>query len=172
MDEKYSLYTKILIVDADMRNPRLPKLMGISSIGTHGLSEFLAGIDAAPHICPTIHANLSFLSSGAESSNTTALLSSSMVVKLMQYCDENYDYVIIDTPPLNMMTDAIFFSNYIDGYIVVTRADYSDVNSVEETVRMLTNVNAKVAGLVLCSLDTKKMKKSSRYGRNGKYGAY
>ena len=90
----------------------------------------------------------------------------------MQYCDENYDYVIIDTPPLNMMTDAIFFSNYIDGYIVVTRADYSDVNSVEETVRMLTNVNAKVAGLVLCSLDTKKMKKSSRYGRNGKYGAY
>ena len=164
--------SKILIVDADMRNPRLPKLIGISSRGTHGLSEFLAGIDDVPHICDTIHSNLSFLSSGAESSNTTALLSSSMMTKLMQYCDENYDYVIIDTPPLSIMTDAIFFSNYTDGYVVVTRSDYSDVNSVEETVRMLTNVNAKVIGLVLCSLDTKKNKRSSRYGRYGKYGKY
>lgn len=163
---------KILLVDADMRNPRIPQLLSIPVRGVHGLSEFLAGIDEKPNVLPTRHPNLSFLSSGAESTNTTALLSSSMMNKLISYFDENYDYVIIDTPPLNVVTDAVFFSEHIDGYILTARADYSDIASVEEAVQTLDNVEANIIGFVLCSLDTKRMKRYGRYGKYGKYSRY
>lgn len=163
---------KILLIDADMRNPRIPQLTNIPIRGVHGLSEFLAGIDDEPNIVETVHPNLSLLPSGAESTNTTALLSSAMMDRLMSYCDDNYDYVIIDTPPINIVTDAVFFSEHADGYMIVTRADYSDVSSVGDTVQVLENVNAKIIGFVLCSLDTKRMKRYGRYGKYGKYSRY
>lgn len=163
---------KILLIDADMRNPRIPQLLKMSIRGVHGLSEFLAGIDEEPNILGTAHPNLSFMPSGAESTNTPALLSSSFMNKLIEYCDANYDYVIIDTPPINIVTDAVFFSESADGYMVVTRADYSDVSSVEDTIKVLENVNAKIIGFVLCSLDTKRMKRYGRYGKYGKYSRY
>ena len=163
---------RILLVDADMRNPRIPKLINVGGRGVHGLSEYLAGIDTTPNILPTIHPNLSVLPSGAESTNTTALLSSNMMQKLMEYCDSYYDYVIIDTPPLNIVTDAVFFSEYTDGFILVTRADYSDVNSVSDTLQILANVEAKVIGFVLCSLDTKRAKKYGKYGKYSRYDTY
>ncbi len=160
---------RVLLIDADMRSPRVAQLLGIDSGDKHGLSEFLAGIDETPNLIETIYPNLSLLTSGAESVNTPALLASSKVEKLVQYCEANYDYVIIDTPPINVVSDAIFLSGHVDGYIIVTRADYSDINSVSEAVDKLLKVDANVLGSVLCSLDTKRL---SSYGKNGNYAKY
>lgn len=164
---------KVLLIDADMRNPRIPKLLELPCRGVHGLSEYLAGIDEVPNMLETVHPNLSFLPSGAESINTAALLSSSTMNKLMDFCDRNFDYVIIDTPPLNVVTDALFFNDHVDGFMLVARADYSDVNSVDETLQVLANVEANVIGFILCSLDTKRIRKyGGRYGKYGKYSRY
>lgn len=160
---------RVLLIDADIRSPRVAQLLGIDTEDRHGLSEFLAGIDDTPTLTKTAYPNLSLLTSGAESVNTPALLASSKVEKLIAYCEANYDYVIIDTPPINVVSDAIFLAGYVDGYVIVTRADYSDVNSVSEAVDKLVKVDAKVLGSVLCSLDTKRM---ARYGKYGKYNSY
>ena len=163
---------KILLVDADMRSPRVAQLLNIDTRDVHGLSEFLAGIDDKPNVLETIYPNLSLLSSGAENANTPALLSSSKMAALTEYCDANYDYVIFDTPPVNVVTDAVFLSDHVDGYILATRADYSDITSLNEAVNTLTRVEAKIFGVVLCSLDTKRAKRYGGYGKYGKYGRY
>ena len=163
---------KIVLIDADMRSPRVAKLLDMDVRGVHGLSEYLADIDSTPNFSESKYPNLSILTSGAESANTPALISSSRVGELIKYCEENYDYVIIDTPPINVVTDAALLTDYVDGYIMVTRADYSDINSVSEAVSVLQKVDAKVLGFVLCSLDTKKLQRYGRYGKYGKYGRY
>ncbi len=163
---------KILLVDADMRSPRVAQLLDIDTRGVHGLSEFLAGIDDTPNVMPTVHPNLMLLASGAENANTPALLSSSKMALLTEYCNNNYDYVIFDTPPVNIVTDAVFLSDHVDGYILVARADYSDINSLNDAVNTLTRVEGKIFGVVLCSLDTKRAKRYGGYGKYGKYGRY
>ena len=163
--------TKILLIDADMRSPRVAKLLGIDTRDHHGLSEYLAGIDEEPTITESIYPNLSIITSGAENTNTPALLSASKMRRLVEYCDANYDYVIIDTPPINIVTDAVFLSEHVDGYVIVTRADYSDVHSVADAISTLEKVEGHILGIVLSSLDSKKMARYG-YGRYGKYGRY
>ena len=163
---------KVLLVDADMRSPRVPQLLGLEGSGEHGLSEYLAGIDAVPNTLSTRYDNLFVLASGAENVNTPALLSSSRLEKLCEYCNANYDYVIIDTPPINVVSDAVLFSEHVDGYILVARADYSDVNALSEAASTLEKVDAKILGITLCSLDTKRVRGYGRYGRYSRYGRY
>jgi len=161
---------KILLVDSDMRSPRVTALLNIESKGLHGLSEFLAGIDEKPNIIPSIYPNLSILPSGAENVNAPGLISSSKMLSLIKLCDESYDYVIFDTPPINVVPDALLLSDHTDGYILIARADYSDVNSMSEAVSSLERVNANILGIVLCSLNTKRTKKYGRYSKH--YSSY
>ena len=155
---------RILLVDADMRSPRIAPLLNIASGNVHGLSEYLAGIDDTPStITSSIYPNLDVLTSGAENTNTTALLSSAAMQRLSDFFNQNYDYVIIDTPPISLVTDAIFFREYTDGYLVIARADYSDVNEISEAVRVLTDLEANIFGFVLCSINSKRTKK---YGKS------
>ncbi len=163
---------KILLIDADMRSPRVAQLIDSQNRHAHGLSEYLAGIDEVPNVISSIYPNLSLLTSGAENANTPALLSSSRLANLIKYCEENYDYVIFDTPPVNVVTDAVFLGGHVDGYILVARADYSDVNSLAEAVSTLEKVEAKILGIVLSSLDTKRAKRYGRYGKYNKYSKY
>ncbi len=147
---------RILLIDADMRTPSVASLMNIGTEGVHGLSEFLAGMDEVPSVVPSIYQNLDVLTSGAAHTNTTALLSSSAMQHLAEFCDEGYDYVIIDTPAVNSVTDAVFFSGYTDGYLLAVKADRSDVNSISEAIRVLSGVEANIIGFVLCSVDPKR----------------
>ena len=150
---------RILLIDADMRTPSVASLMNIGTDGVRGLSEFLAGMDESPSVVPSIYQNLDVLTAGASHTNTTALLSSSAMQRLSDFCDEGYDYVIIDTPAVNAVTDAVFFSGYSDGYLLAVRADHSDVNAISEAIRVLSGVEANIIGFVLCSVDPKRIGK-------------
>ena len=165
--------SKILIIDADMRSPRVIELLGLNDKKRHGLSEYLAGIDQDPNIIPSsVHKNLSILLSGAQNANTPGLVASTRMETLIEYCNNEYDYVIIDTPPVNIVSDAIMLSDYVNGYILVCRADYSDVNSLADAMDNLTRAGAKIFGTLLSSYNAKSTKKYGRYGRYGKYGRY
>ena len=165
--------SKILIIDADMRSPRVIELLGLNDKKRHGLSEYLAGIDEKPVIIPSdTHSNLSILLSGAQNANTPGLIASSRMESLMQFCNAEFDYVIIDTPPVNIVSDAIFLSDYVNGYILVCRADYSDVNSLADAMDNLTRAGAKIFGTLLSSYNAKSAKKYGKYGKYGRYGRY
>ena len=161
--------SKVLIIDADMRSPRVTDLMGVSKKGMHGLSEYLAGIDEEPNIIDSVHPNLKVLPSGAQNANTPGLIASTRMQKLMAYCNEHFDFVIIDTPPVNIVSDAVLLSGYVNGYILVCRADYSDVNSMSDAADRLAQADAVIFGTVLSSYNAKA---GSKYGKYGKYGRY
>ena len=161
---------KILVIDADMRNPRVTRIMNMRRSGIHGLSEFLAGIDDTPNYLDTTYPNFKLLSSGAKNSNALGLLSSARMQKLIEICEADFDYILFDTPPVNLVSDGVLLNDYINGYLLVARADYSDVSSVSDMLDSLSRVNANVFGFVLSSVNMNKTKK--KYGRYGKYSAY
>ena len=155
-----------------MRSPRVNRLLQFNDEKKHGLSEYLAGIDSVPNFENSIHDNLKILLSGAQNANSPGLIASSRMQSLIDYCNEKFDYIIIDTPPVNIVSDAILLNDYINGYILVCRADYSDVNSLSDAMDNLTKAGATIYGTVLSSYNAKVGKKYGRYGRYSKYARY
>lgn len=160
--------SKVLIVDADMRSPRVTELINMHE-KLHGLSEYLAGIDKEPNFVSTIHPNLSLLAAGAKNINSPGLISSSRMEELIKIFDETFDYVIFDTPPVNVVSDAMLLSDKVNGYIIATRADYSDINSLSDAIDNLRSADGIMHGVVLCSYNAKT---GGGYGKYGKYGKY
>ena len=160
---------KVLIIDCDMRKPRVAQIMGIkSSSRVHGLSEYLADIDDAPNILNTQYDNLFLLPSGAESTNAMGLLTSKKMRALIELCEEKFDFVIFDTPPVNIVSDTILLNDYIDGYLIATRSEYSDVNSISDAVDRLKSVDANIVGFVLCAYNSKNISGYARYSKYSK----
>ena len=160
---------RVLLVDADMRVSKIHTFFDIDA-NTHGLSEFLAGVDDAPNFVYLKDKNVSVLTSGARSLNPTQLLSSSNMVKLFEIFEEKFDFIIIDTPPVNVVTDALLFNEYVNGYVISTLSDHSDVYNVDECVEQLNRVGAIILGFVLSALKLKNYGGKYRYARyNNRY---
>lgn len=160
---------KVLLIDADLRAPKISKLFGIDE-GTTGLSEYLAGVDAEPNFIHLEDRNLTVLASGAKSLNPTQLLSSSSMEKLLTDCDADFDYIVIDTPPVNLFTDALMFNNYVNGYIISTLSERSDTKSITECVGKLNQVGAEVIGFVYSGSRLKSF--SGKYKYSKQYSNY
>ena len=159
----------VLIIDTDIRAPRVNKLFDIDK-HTHGLSEYLAGIDEEPNFLSLPEHKLTVLTAGGKSVNPTKLICSKRMTELFEKCAERFDYIIVDTPPINLVSDAVFLSNLVNGYIVAVKADHSDIKNTRECLDTLSRVGAEVYGFVLSSL---KLKTSgSRYGKYGRYSRY
>lgn len=160
--------SKVLLIDADMRKTSLTKLMLAGNDYVHGLSEFLVGIDKEPNIVSTEYQSLSIFPAGTPNVNTPGLLSSSKFALLMKQLKEEYDYIFIDTPPVGIVADALLLNEFTDGYIMVSRADYSDVSSISDSLTSITAVNAKVFGFVLTA-DNAKKSANLKYDRYSSY---
>lgn len=160
--------SRVLLVDADMRCPRISDLLG-KDIKAHGLSEFLAGIDKEPSVQSTIYPNLSFFASGSGNANTPGLISSSRMKLFIDYCNENFDYVFFDTPPVNVVADTALLRDSVNGFLLVARADFSDTNSLSDAVKKLQASDANIFGIVLCCYQPKGGRGFGRYGKQGKY---
>lgn len=158
---------RILLVDLDMRKPRISKLIKKYIVGAtkEGLSEYLAGISEQPTVQGTSIHNLDVLFSGKESANPIGLINSSRMQSLFDYCADKYDYVIIDSPPAGVVSDAVLLADKVDGYIIAARANYTNANNLSSTVDTLKNVGAEVFGVVLSSVEPKKTK-GGTYSKN------
>ena len=161
LDEK-----RVLLIDTDMRKPKVSKLLGLDD-SEHGLSEYLAGIDDKPNFQYIEKHRLTVLGAGGQNVNPAKLISSQKMLTLIKDCEEQFDYVIIDTPPVNIVTDAVLLQGIVNGYIISTRADYSNVNELTQCVNTLNRVGAEIFGVVLSSVSIKAGRKAySKYGYN------
>ncbi len=160
---------KVLLIDADMRKPRVARLLGFDE-NTNGLSEYLAGVNDTPNILSTYTPNMSVLLSGQQSMNPIGLLNSCRMQELISQLEDEYSYILIDTPPVNIVSDAVIIGSVIDGYIMVARAERSDVNSIGDAVDALSQSGASIFGFILTDLDPKSNgKKKSTYYRYNSY---
>lgn len=153
---------RTILLDCDMRNPKIHKVFELSN--QTGLSDVLIGeVNYYEAVHNTEVENLRVLSSGTRPPNPAELLSSEKMKKFLESLKENYDYIIIDTPPIIMVTDAQILSRYADGCLLVIASGEADKNAAIKAKELLEKVDAKILGVVLNKLDTK---------RKGYYGQY
>lgn len=138
---------KILLIDGDMRKPRIEKSLNVAV--NSGLSEYLAGLTEEVEIAKTSVENLYVITSGKITPNPSELLASGRLRLLFESLKDNFDYIIIDSPPVNVVTDSLIFSPMVDGYILAVRAEYSDIKDVKKSVILLEQIDASVKGFIL-----------------------
>jgi capsular exopolysaccharide synthesis family protein len=139
---------KILLVDCDLRRPRVAKALGID--GGMGFTNVLIG--AAPleqAIQPTGIPNLSVLCAGPIPPNPAELVEGQHCQKLLERCSEKFDRVIIDSPPAVPVTDPGIMARYCDGVIVVIRSRKTHFDQALRSARNLADVGARIVGVVL-----------------------
>ena len=153
---------KVIIVDCDLRKPSVHKNFKISNLS--GLSEVLIGKENLEDVIQSRNGNLDILTSGKIPPNPSEMLSSVSMSNLIEKLREKYDIVILDSAPLQAVTDAQILSTKADGTILVIRAQRTSRDSVIEAKNLLTKVGANILGTVLHAVENTRGKYYYYYG--------
>lgn len=142
---------RVLLVEADMRTPHVAQLLRnyITKLEKVGLSDYLSGAVEVPPTLNTTFSNLDVILAGNITNNPAGLICSERMTSFISDCEEKYDYVVFDTPPINAVSDSILLINKVNGYILATRTRYSKVASVDTALETLKSVGAEILGIVL-----------------------
>lgn len=143
------LNKKVLIIDGDMRRGELHKIFTVSQ--TNGLGDYLTEKDAtlANFIHPTSFEFIDFMPRGKHPNNPASLLSTDKFSNLLVQLVAIYDYIIIDTPPVLAVSDAIIIAQYADKVLMVTRYNHSVEGQLAYAVKQMNKANVTVDGIVL-----------------------
>ena len=138
---------KVLLIDADMRKPSIHRHFNCEC--KNGLSEVLAGLTTEVNLRKTDTEHLSILTAGQIPPNPAELLGTDKMDTLLKYVGEYFDYVIIDTPPVNIVTDATVLAEKVTGYVFITQSGKNHVRDITDAVHQLEDMNANIVGFVL-----------------------
>ena len=140
--------SKVLLIDGDMRRPSLARLL-IEKVSP-GLSNVLAGLcDAADAIHHDVKPNLDVLFAGEIPPNPLELLGNPRMKKLIEDMSQVYDYILVDTPPVSIVSDACEVANVTDGVLFLARQNETDKEAVIRGVKQLELSNSRLLGFVL-----------------------
>jgi succinoglycan biosynthesis transport protein ExoP len=138
--------TRVLCIEADMRRPTLARHLDVAADG--GLSLILAGV-MDPGDAITTASGVDVITAGPLPPNPAELIESQRMRKLIQWGEQHYDRVIIDTPPAASVADAIPIVPMVSGVVIVVRLGHSHRDAVDHLRTQLVNINAPVLGVVL-----------------------
>ncbi|MDU1312955.1 MAG: CpsD/CapB family tyrosine-protein kinase [Clostridium septicum] len=144
---------KVILIDCDLRKPSIHKKFKISN--TVGLSDVLIGKEDIVSAAKKRGNNLRILTSGKIPPNPSEMLASKVMGKLLEELKERFDYIILDTPPVQAVTDSQILSTRADGTILVVKAEQTKRDSVSNAINLLKKVNANIIGTVLNGVDNK-----------------
>lgn len=161
------LNKRVLLIDADMRKPTQRRLWKVEK--STGLCDFLAKISKL-EISRVEDIPLWIVCTGTIPPNPSELLSSERMKHFMDECSRVYDYVIIDTPPINTVADAQIISTYVDGVVVVAKSGSTTQDELYEAVEAVHRAGGNLCGVVLNDLNMKSVKYAYKYKYGGKYG--
>jgi capsular exopolysaccharide synthesis family protein len=146
---------KVLIVDCDLRRPSLHKKFRISNL--KGITDCLIDKDNLKDSIQELSSKLSIISAGTIHSNPAEILDSRNFEKFLKDIGIDYDYIILDTPPLLAVTDASILAGKADATIMVVKYGKTREKTLNLGYKELTKVNAKVVGSILNSCDVKRI---------------
>ncbi|WP_423818776.1 polysaccharide biosynthesis tyrosine autokinase [Salinimicrobium sp. TIG7-5_MAKvit] len=164
---------KILLIGADVRNPRLHKFAG-NPLDTKGLSDFLYDMDirAENVIQPMKQDNIpvDVIFSGAIPPNPAELLMNDRMEELLKSQKENYDFIIVDTAPTMIVTDTLLISQLADTTLYVVRAGYTEKKLLDFPKDLKQQGKLKGLAIVLNDVDYSKFSYGAKYGYSYGYG--
>ncbi|GAX36711.1 GumC family protein [Nodularia sp. NIES-3585] len=138
---------RVLLIDADMRRPSQQEVWQVRNL--IGLSNVLVGQATLAQSCHEALVNLHLLTAGTIPPNPAALLDSERMHELLQEASQDYDCVIIDTPPLTFIADASIIGKLADGILLVARPGVVNSDAIRTTKTLLENSRLSVLGMVV-----------------------
>lgn len=147
---------KVLIIDTDLRKPKLNRFFGI--LGDVGLSDYLSreiDYEYLEIIKKTGEENLDIITNNAIPPNPVELLNSKKMFKLLNKLRNDYDKIILDTAPIIPVSDTVNLAPNLDGVLIVVKANNTTEELLIKTKDVLTNVNANIIGVILNSYNAK-----------------
>lgn len=161
--------SKVLLIDCDLRKPSLHKKFNISN--HKGLSNLLIGQYKFADVAQKYTDNLCILTSGTIPPNPSEMLSSKKMKQFLEEAKVNFNYVILDTPPVIAVTDAQILSTMADGVLLVIATGQAEISATQKSKELLDHVKANILGVVLNKAEVKKNKNYGYYhyyyGENG-----
>ena len=162
---------RTLLIDADMRRASVSKIFDLD-LALPGLSELVAGsaepVECLQHIEGS---DLVVLTSGAIPPNPLELLHSDRFTQTLEALAKQFEVIIIDSPPVELVSDALVIATHVTGVIFVTKAQSTPIPLVKKGLRRLKRANGRIVGVALNALDLSKAEKyHGEYSGYGKYG--
>ena len=155
---------RVLLIDGDLRIPSVAKKMGLED--TPGLAELLIGSSTPlSHYQSNILPNWYIIPAGTIPPNPSELLGSDRMAGLLGRLQEMFDYIIIDLPPVNIVSDAVSISKLLTGMLVVIREEYTEKKELERCFRQLELSEARILGCVMNAAKSD----GARYGKYRRY---
>ena len=167
---------RVLLIDGDLRKPKIHHYFSIPN--APGLTNFLSDVannksrnaDLFNTVHPTEIANLSIITSGSIPPNPAEILGSELMSEFLKEISKHFDYIIIDTPPINVVSDALPVVRMSDGIIVVIKSNSSTHPELAKTIEALKFIQANILGFVVNFVENKSSRYSKKYGYT--YTAY
>ncbi len=157
---------KTLLIDCDIRKPMQRRMWNIDS--KKGICDFLANIGDC-EVFTEKSIPLSIICTGTLPPNPSELLSSEKMKSLIEYLSEQYEYIVIDTPPINTVADAQIVSTLVDGMILVAKSGKTSSDELKYAIESIDHAGGNMCGTVLNCVNLKSLKTSYRY-KYSKYG--
>lgn len=154
---------KVLLIDADLRRPSQARML--MEKATPGLSNVLAGmVSPEEAIRPELYPNLDVLLSGDVPPNPSELLGSDRMRDLIEEMSKKYDYILVDTPPVILVSDAAIVANLLDGVLLLVRQGKSKKDELKRAIANLELAGITPMGIVLNGVELREGKDYSYYG--------
>lgn len=165
---------KVLLIDADMRRSSVHKKLKIEN--NAGLSGVLAGFNNWEEVVTNISDSLDVITAGQVPPNPSELLGSARFEKLVEEVGQKYSYVIIDTPPIDVVSDALVIAPHTAGLVLVVKDQVTSTDAIKRTIEAAKFANINILGAVMNGANPKSGRRYGyrKYGKYGyrKYGKY
>jgi capsular exopolysaccharide synthesis family protein len=158
----------VLLIDADLRRPSVATAFKFAN-GTPGLSNILALSEQLEDCVRKTDGGFDVLPAGILPPNPQELLATVQFRKLVKALAQNYDRIIIDSAPMNAVSDSLILATVADSLVYVAKADETPLKLVLKNINLIKHSNLPLTGVVLNRLDTRKQR---AYGKGSYYGAY
>lgn len=156
--------SRVLVIDCDLRRPVISSQLNVAQ--TPGLSNYLVGLCRAEDAIRHLSNGLDVIPSGDIPPNPSELLGSEKMQKLLKSLEDSYEYILIDSPPVTAVSDAVILANQTSGVIVIARQGFATQETVSETLEKLRFSEANILGFILTDV---KNEKRRHFGK-GNYG--
>lgn len=148
---------KVLLIDADMRRPSMGNLL-MRKVSP-GLSNVLAGMEDKKNVIhKDVYSNLDVILSGDVPPNPSELLDSERMKSLIDSVSKEYDYILVDVPPVNAVSDARVIANLLDGVLYLVRQKQTELDAVRHGIAQLKLAEARMLGFIINGIDPEESK--------------
>ncbi|MGI6279610.1 MAG: CpsD/CapB family tyrosine-protein kinase [Acutalibacteraceae bacterium] len=158
------LNKKVILLDSDVRRPTINKKLNLEN--EKGCTDVLAGTATLEEAVQKYSDNLDVLTSGTVSENPSELYSSAAFDRLLDELSQKYDYIIIDTPPVNIVSDSLAVAQKCDGLVLIVRAGVTTFASFKNSLSHIKQLNIKLLGTVINGSGAEKRKYYKYYRKN------